>query len=90
MEMKMKMEMKEQKNFYSSVDWLFWLNFELDNLPADFDELVDFVSMYDRSSIVKLEEEYEHSRRWKRRMKSLGRFILSLIAQNEFRGRYKK
>ena len=90
MEMKMKMVLKKEKNFYSSVDWLFWSNFELENLPADFDELVDFVSMYDHSSIVELEKEYEHSRRWKRRMKSLGRFILSLIAQNEFRGRYKK
>jgi len=81
---------KQQNNFYSSVDWLFWSNFELENLPADFDELVDFVSMYDRSIIIELEEEYEHSRRWNRRMKSLGRFILSLIAQDEFRGRYKK
>ena len=85
-----KIRNKTQKNFYSSVDWLFWSNFELENLPADFDELVDFVSMYDRSIIIELEEEYEHSRRWKRRMKSLGRFILSLIAQDEFRGRYKK
>ena len=81
-----KIHNKTQKNFYSSV----WSNFELENLPADFDELVDFVSMYDRSIIIELEEEYEHSRRWKRRMKSLGRFILSLIAQDEFRGRYKK
>ncbi len=81
---------KPHKNFYSSVDWLFWSNFELENLPADFDELVDFVSMYDRSIIIELEEEYEYSRRWKRRMKSLGRFILSLIAQDEFKGRYKK
>ena len=24
MEMKMNMTMKEQRNFYSSVDWLFW------------------------------------------------------------------
>ena len=86
----MKMRMKEQKNFYSSVDWLFWSNFELENLRADFDELVDFVSMYDHSRIVELEKEYENSRRWKRRMKSLGRFILSLIAQNEFRGRYNR
>ena len=90
MEMKMKMRMKEQKNFYSSIDWLFWSNFELENLPTEFDELVDFVSMYDHSRIVELEKKYEHSRRWKRRMKSLGRFILSLIAQNEFRGRYKQ
>ena len=85
-----KIRNKTQKNFYSSVDWLFWSNFELENLPADFDELVDFVSMYDRTIIIELEDEYEHSRRWKRRMKSLGRFILSLIAQDEFRGRYKK
>ena len=90
MEMNMKMRMKEQKNFYSSVDWLFWSNFELENLPADFDELVDFVSMYDRSRIVELEKEYENSRRWKRRMKSFGRFILSLIAQNEYIGRYNR
>ena len=40
--------------------------------------------------LVKLEEEYEHSRQWKRRMKSFSRVILSLIAQNEFRGRQKK
>ena len=85
-----KIRNKTQKNFYSSVDWLFWSNFELENLPADFEELVDFVSMYDRSILIELEEEYEHSRRWKRRIKSLGRFILPFIAQDEFRGRYKK
>ena len=81
------MKIEKNNNFYSNVDWLFWSNFELINLPKDFDELVDFVSMYDRSVLVKLEEEYEHSRQWKRRMKSFGRAVLSLIADNEFRRR---
>ncbi|MFL2957484.1 MAG: hypothetical protein ACJZ4Z_01670 [Candidatus Thalassarchaeaceae archaeon] len=84
------MKIEKNNNFYSNVDWLFWSNFDLKNLPKDFDELVDFVAMHDRSVLVKLEEEYEHSRQWKRRMKSFSRVILSLIAQNEFRGRQKK
>lgn len=90
MEMKMNMIMKKEKNFYSNVDWIFWSNFELVNLPADFDELVDYVSMYDSGTIVRLEEEYEHSRRWKRRMKRLLMSILSLIPKKEFNGRYKQ
>lgn len=81
------MKIEKNNNFYSNVDWLFWSKFELENLPSDFGELVDFVSMYDHAVLVRLEEEYEHSRRWKRRMKSFGRFILSLISQNEFRRR---
>ena len=90
----MNMIMKEQRDFYSSVDWLFWSKFELENLPSDFDELVDYVSMFDRLALAKLEREYEHGLRWKRRAKAVLRFISSamslIIPKDEFNGRYRK
>ncbi len=84
------MTKREQKDFYSSVNWLFWSKYELRNLPSDFDELVDYVSMYDQMALAKLEREYEHGLRWKRRAKAFLRFLSSIIPKDEFNGRYRK
>jgi len=79
-----------KKDFYSSIEWLFWSNFELKNLPSEIDELVDFMSMIPTSAVEDLEEEYERNIRWKRRLKRLRMFFMSLITKDEFSGRYKK
>jgi len=89
MEMNMKMKMKKQKNFYSSVDWLYKLDDDLCTLPKTVDKLADWLSLFNDIPIVELERKYERRILWKRVLKKLFGFIVALIPRDEFNGRYR-
>ncbi len=90
MEMNMKMRRKEQKNFYSSVNWLYKLDDDLSTLPKTVDKLADWLCLFDDIPIVELERKYERRILWKRVMKKLFGFFVALVPRSEFNGRYKK
>ena len=79
MEMNMKMRRKEQKNFYSSVNWLYKLDDDLSTLPKTVDKLADWLCLFDDIPIVELERKYERRILWKRVMKKLFKLLIHFI-----------
>jgi len=84
-----KMVLKKEKNFYSSVNWLYKLDDDLESLPKTVDELADWLCLYNDIPIVELERKYERRILWKRVLKKLFGFIVALIPRDEFNGRYR-
>ena len=91
----MKMRMKEQKNFYSNVDWNQWHEYALVNFPKDpegegWEELLDMCADYDLWQIERNEEKYNRKYFRTSLVTKVIKFLLSWIPKDEFNGAYKK
>ena len=88
----MKMITKEQKNFYSNVDWNLMYGYSVTHLPSDpegagWERLLMLCASFDLLAIEDLEREPKEKIRFRDIVR---KFLMSWNFKDEFNGVYKK